>query len=108
MIGEAFDTAVTLGLALLAWIALTAAVVTAGLVSLCVAVVWVCRGVWQGVAASLAALRHAQTARHPPAELPFPAPIASRRRPNPLTAAGATPGPQFVSPSPESGLKEKR
>ncbi len=56
MIAEAFDTAVTLGLALLAWIALTAAVATAGLVSLCVAVVWVCRGVWRGVAASLAAV----------------------------------------------------
>ena len=56
VIGEAFDTAVTLGLALRAWIALTAATVTLALVSLCVAVVWVCEGVWRGVAAAAAAM----------------------------------------------------
>ena len=87
MIAEAFDTAVTLGLALLAWIALTAATVTLALISLCVAVVWVCEGVWRGVAAASAAMAPRKPVTAPLApELP-PGGSQSVKTPERRTAA---------------------
>lgn len=57
MIGEAFDTAVTLGLALLAWIAIGAAAVTAAGFAVTVMVVGAVRAVWEAVAGAMSASR---------------------------------------------------
>lgn len=49
-----------------------------------------------------------RTARHPPAELPFPALIASRRRPKPSWALPSDTEAESASPSHESESMEKR
>ena len=57
MIAEAVDTVITLGWALVVWIVLTTAAVTAGLYAVVVAVAWPCRTAWEAVAGAVAASR---------------------------------------------------
>jgi hypothetical protein len=65
VIGEAFDTAVTLGLALLAWIALLSAVVVAALYTVVAVACCAVRATVRGAKASRAALSVALRASSP-------------------------------------------
>jgi hypothetical protein len=71
VIGEAVDTALTLGWALAVWIVLLAAVGTLAGWTVVVTVAWACRGLWRGVVGVLALAQHSEA----PASLPEP-PVA--------------------------------
>lgn len=75
--GEAVDVAVTLGWWLVGWIVVLGAVLTVVLLAVGAVGAWAVRGAWRW-------LRNRP--RPSTAKLPFPALIASRRRPNPLPA----------------------
>jgi hypothetical protein len=75
VIAEAIDAAVTLGWALLVWVLLLAAVATAALYALVVAVAIACMAVRRGVAAALAALQGSRA----PELLPEPQKAAESR-----------------------------
>ncbi|WP_217235431.1 hypothetical protein [Streptomyces sp. AC555_RSS877] len=66
MIAEAIDTVVTLGVALLAWIVLLAAVATLAGWTVVVTVACACRGLWRGVAGVVALVRHSEVPASPP------------------------------------------
>ena len=96
MIAEAIDTAITLGWALAAWIAVLALAAALALHTV-LAIVW-----WAGRAAWRAFRRTQRDTRPPSAKLPIPVPIASRRRPQPSWALPRDLDALSASPSPES------
>ena len=91
MIGEAVDTAVTLGWALLAWIVLTAVAVGLGLYAVVVAVWAVGLAVWR-TACAVSPARKPQA----PVSRPQPASCGSRGAGTP---PGASQAPSRPSPS---------
>lgn len=72
MIAGAVDTAYSIGWAIVAWIALTAAAATLALYTAAVTVVFAVRAVWRGVAAVVSLVQHSG-ARELPREAPEPA-----------------------------------
>jgi len=66
VIGEAIDTAYTIGWALLAWVVLTAAFATLALYAAVVAVAFACEVLWRGAAAAVAAVQRLGAPALPP------------------------------------------
>jgi len=95
VIAEAVDAAMTVGWALLVWVVLTAVAATAALYTLVV-------GVWVAGRLAWRMVRLARAHRTPPSDLPIPASIAARRRPQPSWAVPSDPEALNASPSPES------
>lgn len=65
MIGEAIDTALTLGWALAAWIALMSAAAALALYALLTIAWWACRTAWRGVTGARSAVQHLKAVREP-------------------------------------------
>jgi hypothetical protein len=89
VIAEAIDTVITLGWALLVWIALTAAVVTLAGWTVVVTVVWACRALWRGVTGVRALVQHSEAPEllpepHKPSERHTAAPAPTWTRTQPI------------------------
>lgn len=111
MIGEALDTLITVGWALLAWIALTSAVAALGLWTLMLAVAWPWAVAWRAVSGAVAASRalralgegrgsHGRSGAHTGPRVPVDTPSAATgtRWSAPQTPGGGFPVPPNSSP----------